>query len=310
MDAVATNATELEAALAGPAPFIGLRRHFYGAICVDPASKFKSYTSIQSQNPQSRRDNERHYKTMSFDELAALPVKELAAPGGCHLFLWTSGPFLPQALQLIDAWGFKYSTRAFTWLKTRRSWESGDPLLESDFTVGLGLTTRSQTELVLLARRGNCRRQRKDVREFYRRVDVSQQEFRLIVHYAARHKLAKANEAVARYRNDPDTDFHDLVAQWTQRERSTAKTTNFAKAYGAGVRTLAAKLGKSEAEARGIMDRYDHELPFVSQLSAMCERSVKRQGYLVLYDGARRHWENWAGRKMGKRTRAVPARRG
>jgi N6-adenosine-specific RNA methylase IME4 len=186
MDAVTTNTMGLEAALAAPAPFVGLRRGYYGAIAVDPASKFKSYTSIQSQNPSSRRDNERHYKTMSFAELAALPVKELAAPAGCHLFLWTSGPFLPQALKLIEAWGFKYSTRAFTWMKTKRSWEPRIPLLESDFPIGLGLTTRSQSEIVLLARRGNCRRQRKDIRElifaarrehsrkpdeFYRRVE-------------------------------------------------------------------------------------------------------------------------------------------
>jgi N6-adenosine-specific RNA methylase IME4 len=132
---------------------------------VDPASKFKSYTSIQSQNPQSRRDNERHYEVMNFAALAALPVKELAAPTGSHLFMWTSGPFLPQAIELIRAWGFKYSTRAFTWLKTRRNWMSGDPLVEADFPIGLGLTTRAQSEIVLLARRGNCRRRRKDIRE-------------------------------------------------------------------------------------------------------------------------------------------------
>jgi N6-adenosine-specific RNA methylase IME4 len=186
MDAVTTNTTGLEAALAAPAPFVGLRRGYYGAIAIDPASKFKSYTSIQSQNPQSRRDNERHYRTMSFAELAALPVKELAAPA-CHLFIWTSGPFLPQALKLIEIWGFRYSTRCFTWLKTKRSWKPGDPLTELDFPIGLGLTTRAQSEIVLLARRGNCRRLRKDVRElilaprrehsrkpdeFYRRVEA------------------------------------------------------------------------------------------------------------------------------------------
>src|SRR5262249_35185791 len=130
--------------------------------------------------------------------------------------------------------------------------------------------------------------------EVWAKPDISQQEFRLIVHYAARHKLTKAREAVELYRNDPDTDFHELVNQWTTCGRPTAKTTNFAKAYGAGVRTLAARLGKSEAEARAIMNRYDRELPFVSQLSALLERVVKRQGYLTLYDGARRHWENWA----------------
>jgi N6-adenosine-specific RNA methylase IME4 len=170
----------------GPAPFVHLQRARYGAIAVDPASHFSSYTAVQSTNPSSRRDNERHYKTMSFADLAALPIKDLAAPNGCHLFVWTSGPFLPQALRLIEAWGFKYSTRCFTWLKTKRSWDGESPLAESDFPVGLGLTVRHQTEIVLLARRGNCRRQRKDVRElilaprrehsrkpdeFYRRVE-------------------------------------------------------------------------------------------------------------------------------------------
>src|SRR5262245_20095662 len=148
MDTVATSTMESEAVSAAPAPFVGLRRNYYGAIAIDPASRFKSYTSIQSQNPQSRRNNERHYKTMSFAELAALPVTGLAAPTGCHLFLWTSGPFLPQALALIEAWGFRFSTRCFTWLKTRRDWERGDPLLESDLPVGLGLTVRHQTEIV------------------------------------------------------------------------------------------------------------------------------------------------------------------
>ena len=164
MDAAVTDGG-LEAALAAPAPFGGLRRAHYACIVADPASKFSSYTSIQSANPSSRRDNERHYRVMTFDELAALPVRDLAAPTGCHFFVWTSGPFLPQAIALVSAWGFKYSTRAFTWLKTKRGWDGESPLAEDDFHIGLGLTVRHQTEMVLLARRGNCRRQRKDVRE-------------------------------------------------------------------------------------------------------------------------------------------------
>jgi len=160
MDAI----VESWAASAAPTPFMGLRRRYYGAIAIDPASRFKSYTAIQSQ--KSRRDNERHYRTMAFTALAALPIRDLAAPGGCHLFVWTSGPFLPQALKLIEAWRFKYSTRAFTWLKARRGWDGRAPLLElEDFPPGLGLTVRHQTEIVLLARRGNCRRLRKDIRE-------------------------------------------------------------------------------------------------------------------------------------------------
>ena len=56
--------------------------------------------------------------------------------------------------------------------------------------------------------------------EVWAKPDVSQQEFRFIVHYAAKHGLRKAKEAVARYRTDPDTDFHQLVSEWTGLERS------------------------------------------------------------------------------------------
>jgi DNA polymerase I-like protein with 3'-5' exonuclease and polymerase domains len=130
--------------------------------------------------------------------------------------------------------------------------------------------------------------------ETWAECDVSQQEFRFIVHYAARHKLSKAADAVEKFRIDSDTDFHVLVATWTGRDRQTSKNTNFAKAYGAGMRKFAAMIGKSDQEAAAIFDQYDRELPFVAQLSTLCERAVRRKGYLTLYSGARRHWNDWA----------------
>ena len=129
--------------------------------------------------------------------------------------------------------------------------------------------------------------------EVWAKPDVSQQEFRFIVHYAIKHCLRKAKEAADRYRADPDTDFHQLVADWTGIDRQSAKVANFAKAFGAGVRKFAAMIDKPEAEARAIYTKYDRELPFVSQLSALCQNTATKQGYIELYDGARRHWDNW-----------------
>jgi DNA polymerase I-like protein with 3'-5' exonuclease and polymerase domains len=129
--------------------------------------------------------------------------------------------------------------------------------------------------------------------EVWAKPDISQQEFRLVVHYAVRHKLHKANEAAERYRNDPTTDFHKLVATWTSLDRTSAKNTNFAKIYGAGVRKFAQMIGKPEREAREIYAKYDRELPFVGQLSKLCQGIAARQGYIELYDGARRHFELW-----------------
>jgi DNA polymerase I-like protein with 3'-5' exonuclease and polymerase domains len=129
--------------------------------------------------------------------------------------------------------------------------------------------------------------------EVWAKPDVSQQEFRLIVHYAAALKLKGAQEAVDRYRDDPDTDFHQYVADIAGILRKLAKHANFAKVFGAGVRRFAAMIGKPEHEAQTIYDRYDKELPFVRQLTEHCERQAKRFGYIELYDGARRHWNSW-----------------
>jgi DNA polymerase I-like protein with 3'-5' exonuclease and polymerase domains len=122
-------------------------------------------------------------------------------------------------------------------------------------------------------------------------LDASQQEFRLLVHYAAALNLTRAKETVERYQNDPKTDYHTLVADLTGLDRSHAKGVNFAKIYGAGPRKLAQMIGVSEGEARAMMCKYDGEMPFAKQLAKRCERAIWNQGYLTLYGGARRHWE-------------------
>ena len=116
-------------------------------------------------------------------------------------------------------------------------------------------------------------------------TDASQQEYRFIVHHAAAQGLSKAEEAAERYRTDPDTDFHQLVSEWTGIERSSAKNTNFAKAFGAGVRMFAEMIGKPEAEAHAIYDRYDRELPFVKAALKRCQSTASKQGYLELMIG-------------------------
>jgi DNA polymerase I-like protein with 3'-5' exonuclease and polymerase domains/RecA-family ATPase len=129
--------------------------------------------------------------------------------------------------------------------------------------------------------------------EVWAKPDISQQEFRFIVHYAAQQNLNRAQEAAELYRADPNTDFHDLVASWTGIDRRQAKNTNFAKAFGAGIRKFAAMIGLGENEARAIYDKYDRTLPFVRQLSKRCSYAAASKGYLELYDGARRHWNDW-----------------
>jgi N6-adenosine-specific RNA methylase IME4 len=150
-------------------PFGGLRRHGYHAIVADPALAFDSWTAIQSANPQSNRDLRRHYRCTSFEEILALPVVDLAAKTGAHLFLWTSPPNLERSLAIMQAWRWKFSSRFLLWIKLRRGFDMHQLRFvlpaRDDEHLGLGLTSRKQCEDLLLGRRGNCKRAAKDVRE-------------------------------------------------------------------------------------------------------------------------------------------------
>lgn len=146
----------------------GLQARHYGVILADPPWYFKSYAECVDPKGGDRHV-ERHYQTMKLPEIKALPVSDFAAKSGCHLFLWATGPCLPQALAVIDAWGFKYSGIAFTWIKLKKTFNPDQlrvlPSLDADFHVGLGFTTRKNAEFCLLARRGNAKRNAKNIRE-------------------------------------------------------------------------------------------------------------------------------------------------
>ena len=92
----------------------------------------------------------KHYPTMRIEELCALPVAEIA-DRDCALFLWATFPQLPEALRLIQAWGFVYKTVAFVWLKQNRK--------ALTWFYGLGFWTRSNAEICLLATKGHPKRQ-------------------------------------------------------------------------------------------------------------------------------------------------------
>ena len=130
--------------------------------------------------------------------------------------------------------------------------------------------------------------------EIWVKPDCSQQEFRLVVHYANQHKLPKAADAVARYRDDPDADFHALAATLTGLARTDAKAVNFAKIYGAGVKKFAEMIGRPLQEAQRIYAQYDRELPFLLRLSDIYRQRACNQGYIALYDGALRHFDRFA----------------
>lgn len=141
----------------------GLKSGHFGCILADPPWFFRTRTDTVS-----KRDPRNHYGVMSFANICALPVGDVAAKD-CHLFLWVTGPILERAFDVIKAWGFRYSGVAFTWIKLKKSHDQNQLRMlsaaDGDFHVGLGFTTRKNAEFCLLARRGSARRNAKDVRE-------------------------------------------------------------------------------------------------------------------------------------------------
>jgi len=129
--------------------------------------------------------------------------------------------------------------------------------------------------------------------EIWGALDYSQQEFRLMVHFALACGVNSAAMAAAEYNENPDTDFHDLAAKLTGLPRRRAKDVNFAKAFGAGKDKFAAMTGMSVEEAVRTMEQYDEELPFLKRLSEVCQKRADERGYIRMLDGARGRFDRW-----------------
>ena len=118
-------------------------------------------------------------------------------------------------------------------------------------------------------------------------IDFSQQEPRILVHYA--HVLGNAKgrvpfkgteEFVEGYRNNPDMDFHTMVAEMADINRKQAKTINLGMMYGMGVNKLANQLDIEVDEAKSLITQYHDRVPFVKGLmnGVMQHLNSKRSG--------------------------------
>ena len=95
--------------------------------------------------------------------------------------------------------------------------------------------------------------------------DYSQQEPRLVVHYAAIQNMYAAGDVLDAY-NDGDADFHQIVADMAEIPRDQAKTINLGLFYGMGKNKLQAELGVNKERAEELFRQYHARVPFVKQL--------------------------------------------
>ena len=123
----------------------------YNVIYADPPWYFKA----RSSKGDGRNPNQ-HYDCMDLEDIKNLPVKDIADKD-CILFVWVIDPMLPQAFEVITAWGFIYKTVAFTWAKTNSK--------SMGMFTGLGYWTRGNPEMCLLATKGKPKRVSKAVKQ-------------------------------------------------------------------------------------------------------------------------------------------------
>lgn len=118
----------------------------FGTILADPPWLYSS------RSVGIRGTTSHHYSTLSIEDLKSLPVSDVTEDAAV-LLLWATWPQLPEALSLIDAWGFKYVT-AVPWLKTVKDGikhdAAGDLLVHPNY--GVGYWFRGCTEVLLLAK--------------------------------------------------------------------------------------------------------------------------------------------------------------
>jgi len=148
-------------------------------IFCDPAWRYNNRRATRRDNPERLTrfgiGASERYLTESTRDMSTIPVGEIADERA-YLFMWVTFPFLPDAFELMSAWGFKYCTCAFVWIKINASFwrmpvltlrkvrslvdeitETGrlQPFLDKLTVFGPGAYTASNVEIVLLARRAH-----------------------------------------------------------------------------------------------------------------------------------------------------------
>lgn len=118
------------------------RGQTFETILADPPWDFETYS-------EKGQDRSPEYLTTAIDRIKALPVKQLAAADS-SLHIWVLMNQLPEALEVIEAWGFTFKTCGFAWMKQNRN--------GAGLFMGMGYWTRANVELCLLATKGRPRR--------------------------------------------------------------------------------------------------------------------------------------------------------
>ena len=133
--------------------------------------------------------------------------------------------------------------------------------------------------------------------------DYSQQEPRLVVHYASSvdSGFEGSFELIKAYETE-DADFHQVVADMADIPRSQAKTINLGLFYGMGAAKLSRELGIDTDAAKVLLAEYNRKVPFVKQLANRCMAVADKKGCVVTIRGRHCNFNMWEPRSFGAYT--------
>jgi DNA polymerase I-like protein with 3'-5' exonuclease and polymerase domains len=122
--------------------------------------------------------------------------------------------------------------------------------------------------------------------------DYSQQEPRILVHFASLMRLEGTGTIVDSYK-DGSADFHQMIADMAGIERKQAKTINLGIMYGMGKNKLMAELGLMKDAAEKLLKTYHQRAPFVKMLSEAVSRRADDSGKIRTIGGRLCHFDMW-----------------
>tara|TARA_B000000441_G_scaffold72606_1_gene49042 strand:+ start:1297 stop:3153 length:1857 start_codon:yes stop_codon:yes gene_type:complete len=122
--------------------------------------------------------------------------------------------------------------------------------------------------------------------------DYSQQEPRILVHFASLMRLEGTDTIVNAYK-DGSADFHQMIADMAGIERKQAKTINLGIMYGMGKNKLMAELGLMKDVAEKLIKNYHQRAPFVKMLSEAVSRRAEDSGKIRTIGGRLCHFDLW-----------------
>ena len=133
--------------------------------------------------------------------------------------------------------------------------------------------------------------------------DYSQQEPRLVVHYAATTEPISFDQSVTKIVEkfkDNSVDFHQTVADMAKISRTQAKTINLGLFYGMGKAKLQAELGlQTKAEAEELFNQYHENVPFVRELMNSTSKHAQTSGSIGTLLGRRCRFDKWEPNQFG-----------